>query len=147
MVVKDNEDVYSEVKKDKMVGTSYSGYTTDEGLLFEPNVEISATDSAIERAEVIFEVFCVHRVINYIHEFEYELKKPIQVKVTYEDELFYVESSELDIYVDGASEEEAFINFYDFFITDFENWVNSNDAELTDDAMEMKKKYLEYVSI
>ena len=41
--------------------------------------------------------------------------------------------------------EEAKIEFFDFFIHDFLNWMETPTSELSDEAKELKSKYLEYV--
>lgn len=89
----------------------------------------------------------INKLLTQIPGLSYKLKKPVPVTIEPEEDFYYVHNDELDINEGGASPETALDEFYTFFVNDFENWLNSSDKELSEDAKELKAKYLDYVDI
>lgn len=86
-------------------------------------------------------------ILSQIPGLSHRLIKPIPITIKPEENFYFVHNDEFDINEGGTSIEEALKEFYNFFINDLENWINSRDKELSKDARELKAKYLEYVDV
>lgn len=83
-------------------------------------------------------------IISFIPDFDGNLKKTIEIDLRFEDDIFYIECENLQISVAEDTREEAYDVFFDLIVNDFYNWLDANDEDLTNDAKEIKNKYLEY---
>ena len=73
------------------------------------------------------------------------LRKPIQVVLRREGELFLAGSTELDIVEGGMSEGEALEEFCRFFAIEAQSLIDSLDDSLGNDALQLRDKYREYL--
>lgn len=86
-------------------------------------------------------------VINVVPKLGRPLSKAIPLKIQYEDGFFSISNKELQILVGGETCAEALEEFYTFFCQDYRTWIETPDERLTEKALRIKKKYLEYVGI
>lgn len=75
------------------------------------------------------------------------LKKPIPINIRFEDDYFFIRCSELEIDEGAETQVQAMIEFKDFLFQDFQNWLEIDDSQLTDKALSIKHRYLEYIEI
>lgn len=156
MKVLEHDMTYSEVTDEHNIEVNESSTPYYQESSYDSIHEIESsftimavTDSYVENSatEITIDSALTYRYINYIPGLEMELKKPIEVKSHNENDMFYIECDELNIYVDGDTPDEVLTEFYNFFIEDFSNWIDEDDKDLTQDALMLKQKYLEYVNI
>ena len=74
------------------------------------------------------------------------LRKPVKVVVEKTPDGVLIAAPDLDITESGTSLWEAISSFCDFFREDLEHWKKADDAILSEDAKELKRRFLEYVA-
>ncbi len=109
------------------------------------NIEMDVEFKEEENYE--YKVDNIKSVIEFetIFGLEYNLKKNVITNIEYENDYYMISNEELGIFEGADNFEEAKIEFFDFFIHDFLNWMETPTSELSDEAKELKSKYLEYV--
>ena len=75
----------------------------------------------------------------------YELKKKLIIKIEYLSGGFRLSSDELDICVANIDFEDARDEFIFMFKEDIHNYINGDEALLTNDGIDLRKKYKEYL--
>ena len=74
------------------------------------------------------------------------LSRPLTLRVT-KSKRVCIECKELGIIEEGSNHEEALAEFQAFFRGDYENLMQTDERELSDGALDLKRRYLEYVPI
>ena len=74
------------------------------------------------------------------------LRKPIAITVEKESGSVLVTAPDLDITESGMTLADALAAFFAFFQEDLEHWQSTEDQQLTEDALALKKRYLDYVA-
>ena len=74
-----------------------------------------------------------------------KLNKDLKLNVYANDSFFIVESKELKISDGGSDFMKALDNFYQYLVDDYKSWIEENDDNLTEKAIELKNKYFEYI--
>ncbi|GBF44470.1 hypothetical protein LPTSP2_37730 [Leptospira ellinghausenii] len=74
-----------------------------------------------------------------------KLKKPLQIKLEFEDNLWFIENDYLGIYDHGTSSSEAWLNFSETFRYLLEDFKNTPDMEKHESFKDAERKFREYV--
>ena len=74
------------------------------------------------------------------------LRKPIVITVEKEPGSVLVTAPDLDITESGMTLADALEAFFAFFQEDLEHWQSTEDQQLTEDALALKRRYLDYVA-
>lgn len=69
------------------------------------------------------------------------MKKPISVKVSREDDLFFAENETLRLYGSGSTHLEAIEDFCKHLMYFFEHYKNTPDSKLMGESLKLKELY------
>ncbi len=73
------------------------------------------------------------------------LKKPITIRLSYDKGIWCLENEELELFGCGKTLDEAFEDFKTVFESLVESYILEKDENLSDDALKLKKKLLEFL--
>lgn len=73
------------------------------------------------------------------------LHKDLELTVYSNDSFFTIESKDLNLSDGGSTFLSALDNFYTYLVEDYKSWLEEDNDNLTDKAIELKNKYAEYV--
>lgn len=101
------------------------------------------SENTVENSEQTYEI----EFITTIPGFHHSISKPFSIIVQKDNYCVSVQSEDFKIYVTERNYDEALELFFDMFIEDFYNWIETENSSLTQDAIDLKNKYLEHVRI
>ncbi len=73
------------------------------------------------------------------------LKRDLGVSIVQDGDYWFINCDDLNIYESGDNYFDALMSFSSFFLSDMEYYKNADDQELTEDAKDLKNKYLSYL--